>query len=210
MTDIAASPHRLLIVGGQKSGKSRHAEERAAAWLAAGPAHRAVLVATATAGDPEMQARIERHRADRASRLPAMVTVEEPIALAVAVEAHSRSDTLLVVDCLTLWLSNLQCGSNASKAENSESNMPEAIVNQAQLAINREAIDHFVEALACCEGPVVMVSNEIGLGVVPMGPEVRAFVDALGLLNQRIAAASEEVILMAAGLPLTLKKGSEA
>jgi adenosylcobinamide kinase/adenosylcobinamide-phosphate guanylyltransferase len=210
MSNRSGRKHRLLIVGGQKSGKSRHAEERAAAWLAASPAHRAVLIATATAGDAEMRARIERHRADRALRLPAMTTLEEPVALAAAVEAHSRPDTLLVVDCLTLWLSNLQWRSSVSNQENYELNTAIAHVEQAQPAINKEAIEDFVLALGRCKGPVVMVSNEIGLGVVPMGRDVRAFVDALGLLNQRMAAASNEVVLMAAGLPLTLKQRLES
>lgn len=210
MTGLVATAHRVLIVGGQKSGKSRHAEERAATWLAASSSRRAILIATATAGDVEMRARIERHRADRALRLPAMTTLEEPLALAAAIDMHSRPDTLLVVDCLTLWLSNVLWHGDAAVRENDESNRPLAHIDEAQPAINIEKIENFIFALKSCKGPVVMVSNEIGLGVVPMGREVRAFVDALGMLNQRIAKASDEVVLMAAGLPLTLKKKAAA
>ena len=92
-----------LILGGQRSGKSRMAEQRAAHWLAASPAHRAVFVATALARDAEMRARIAKHQSDRAERLGAMLTVEEPLQLAQAIATHSRTETLVVVDCLTLW-----------------------------------------------------------------------------------------------------------
>lgn len=205
MSGAASPAHRLLIVGGQKSGKSRHAEQRAAAWLAASPRHRAVFIATAVAGDAEMRARIERHRADRAAHLPTLRTVEEPLALAAAIRAHGTPETLLVVDCLTLWLVNLLAAAPAIAAENSESKVPQALMQKAPAAMEIESLDDIADALCTCAGPVVMVSNEIGLGVVPMGREVRAFVDALGLLNQRIAALSDEVVLMAAGLPLVLK-----
>ncbi len=95
-----------LILGGQKSGKSRRAELLARQWLGADPSHRAVLIATAQPWDDEMRQRIQRHQSDRAERVPGMVTVEEPLALAQAIAQHSRPDTLIVVDCLTLWLTN--------------------------------------------------------------------------------------------------------
>ena len=91
-------PERHFILGGQKSGKSRSAESDAAGWLSAAPAHRAVLIATATAWDDEMRARIARHRVDRAERVPGLRTVEEPLALAQTVAAHSAPDTMVVVD----------------------------------------------------------------------------------------------------------------
>ena len=100
---IAASE---FILGGQKSGKSRRAEALAHQWLTASSEHHAVLIATAQPWDSEMEARIARHQADRAERVPGMRTVEEPLALAEAITQHSRPDTLLVVDCLTLWLTN--------------------------------------------------------------------------------------------------------
>src|SRR5688572_4396764 len=93
-----------LILGGQKSGKTARAEKLAAAWLAQSPQHRAVYIATAQAWDEEMRERIARHQRQRADRVPGMTTVEEPVELARAIGQHSRADTLIVVDCLTLWL----------------------------------------------------------------------------------------------------------
>ncbi|WP_313075225.1 bifunctional adenosylcobinamide kinase/adenosylcobinamide-phosphate guanylyltransferase [Melaminivora sp.] len=185
--DIARSE---LILGGQKSGKSRRAERLAHAWLQT-PGHRATLVATAQAHDAEMHARIERHQRERAERVPGMELVEEPRDLAGALARHSRAETLLVVDCLTLWLTHWLMPA-------CEQNMQQTHDWQGQCA-------HFFAALRQAPGPVVLVGNEIGLGVIPLGREVRAFVDALGLLNQRAAAACGRVTLMAAGLPLTLK-----
>ena len=184
-----------LVLGGQKSGKSRRAELLAAAWLAASPLHRGVMLATATPWDDEMRARIARHRQDRAARLPGMQTVEEPLRLAEALAAHSRPDTLVVVDCLTLWLTNLLM---PASAENVEPNVPPAGELSRLVAMLLVAIEQ-------APGPVVLVSNEIGLGVVPLGREVRRFVDTLGLLNQGVAATCARVTLVAAGLPLTLK-----
>ncbi len=178
---------RELILGGQRSGKSARAETLAAQWLGASPAHRAVFVATATAWDNEMRDRIARHQRDRAQRVPGMVTLEEPLDLAGALVRHSAADTLVVVVCLTLWLTNLL--------------MPA----RGEAAPAQAGADALVRALGDHTGPVILVSNEIGLGVIPMGAGVRAFVDALGRLNQQVAAACDRVTLMAAGLPLTLK-----
>ena len=183
-----------LILGGQKSGKSRRAEALAAAWLAANPGHRALLIATAQAGDEEMRQRIARHQSDRAARVPRMQTLEEPRDLAGALVQHSAPDTLIVVDCLTLWLTHWLFRHD----EKFEQKEAPAHDWPAQAAL-------FFEVLAKTPGPVVLVGNEIGLGVIPMGREVRAFVDALGLLNQQAAQACERVTLMAAGLPLPLK-----
>jgi adenosylcobinamide kinase / adenosylcobinamide-phosphate guanylyltransferase len=113
--------------------------------------------------------------------------VEEPLELVRAIGSHSRPDTLVVVDCLTLWLTALL--------------MPAS--GQAQAAPDDQLI---ARAVAAAAGPLVLVSNEIGLGVIPMGGEARAFVDALGRLNQQAALACRRVTLMAAGLPLTLKE----
>ena len=177
-----------FILGGQKSGKSRRAEVLARQWLDADPAHHAVLIATAQPWDDEMHQRIARHQADRAQRVPGMRTVEEPLALAEAISKHSRADTLVVVDCLTLWLTNIL--------------MPKEAVTAVECAQTAPLLIAIEQAL----GPVVLVGNEIGLGVIPMGREVRAFVDALGKLNQDVAAQCQRVTLMAAGLPLTLKE----
>ena len=187
-----------LILGGQKSGKSRRAELLARAWLEGGGGRQAVLVATAQPWDAEMQVRIARHQADRAVRVPGMRTLEEPRQLAQAIQAHSRPDTLLVVDCLTLWLTNWLMPMHPSDGSSSVPNQPSALASI-------EAVALLSEAIAAAPGPLVLVGNEIGLGVIPMGAEVRAFVDALGLLNQKVAQVCERVTLMAAGLPLTLK-----
>ncbi|WP_294770926.1 bifunctional adenosylcobinamide kinase/adenosylcobinamide-phosphate guanylyltransferase [uncultured Rhodoferax sp.] len=181
-----------LILGGQKSGKSRRAELLARQWLDQSGTHRAVLIATAQPWDEEMRQRIARHQADRAQRVPGMATVEEPLALAEAIQTHSRVDTLVAVDCLTLWLTNRLMPLDF------EEKVPPAPVDSAPTA-------SLLIAIARAPGPVVLVGNEIGLGVIPLGREVRAFVDALGRLNQDVAAACQRVTLMAAGLPLTLK-----
>jgi len=181
-----------LILGGQKSGKSRRAELLARQWVQQSPEHRAVMIATAQPWDDEMRLRIARHQQERAERVPGMTTVEEPLALAEGIAQHSTPATLVVVDCLTLWLTNQLMPADI------ESNRPLAPVDSARAA-------SLLIAISQAPGPVVLVGNEIGLGVIPMGREVRAFVDALGRLNQQVAATCERVTLMAAGLPLTLK-----
>ena len=189
-------PRTQLILGGQKSGKSRRAELLARQWLQADAGHQAVLVATGQAWDAEMSERIARHQRDRAERVPGMLTIEEPRELAQVLARHSSPQRLLVIDCLTLWLTNWLMPVEAEDLEVSQSQTHDW---QAQLAL-------FLKALDAAAGPVILVGNEIGLGVIPMGREVRAFVDALGLLNQQVAQACERVTLMAAGLPLTLKE----
>lgn len=180
-----------FILGGQRSGKSRRAETLAADWLAAAPNHRALLIATAQVWDGEMRERIARHQRDRAERVPGMVTIEESSALADALHRGSDPQTLVVIDCLTLWLTHLMMPMDPADA------LDEAGVNVATEAL--------CVAIADTHGPVVLVGNEIGLGVIPLGREVRVFVDALGRLNQAVAARCERVTFMAAGLPLTLK-----
>ena len=190
-----------FILGGQKSGKSRRAELLARDWLAARPSHQAVLIATAQPWDAEMVERIARHQRDRAQRVPGMQTVEEPLHLAKAITRLSQPDTLVVVDCLTLWLTNLLMpaeAANDATNENSEEKVPE-------VPVSYELFAPLIVAIQNAAGPVVLVGNEIGLGVIPMGREVRAFVDALGGLNQAVAGACGRVTLMVAGLPLSLK-----
>ena len=182
-----------LILGGQKSGKSRRAESLASGWLGRSPGHEAVLIATAQPWDDEMRERIARHPQDRAERVPGMRTVEEPLQLAQALASHSQPHTLVVVDCLTLWLTNL-----LMPIDDSGQKVPNVQYLRSQLAIISGAVGR-------AAGPVVLVGNEIGLGVIPLGRETRAFVDALGLLNQELAQVCERVTLMVAGLPLALK-----
>jgi adenosylcobinamide kinase/adenosylcobinamide-phosphate guanylyltransferase len=179
-----------LILGGQKSGKSARAESLAQSWLQEHEDHRATFIVTAQAWDDEMQARIARHQADRALRLPNMQTIEEPLAVAASIRTQSQPDNLIVLDCLTLWLTNWL--------------MP---VDQKPVGLNaiELAIAELIDAVQNAHGPVVIVSNEIGLGVIPMGREVRAYVDHLGKLNQAFAATVERVSLMVAGMQLNLK-----
>ncbi len=186
-----------FILGGQKSGKSRRAELIARDWLARSPVHSAVLVATAQPWDDEMRERIARHQRDRAERVPGLATREEPRDLAGALRQHAGAGTLIVVDCLTLWLTNwtMPAGAEAMDPEERDT-LARGWAAQRQ---------HFIAALQQAPGPVVLVGNEIGLGVIPLGREVRAFVDALGMLNQQVAQVCPRVTLMAAGLPLTLK-----
>ena len=187
-----------LILGGQKSGKSRRAELLARDWLAQSSDHSAVLIATGQAWDEEMRERIARHQRDRAERVPGLQTVEEPHDVAAALTRLSTPHTLLVVDCLTLWLTRwtMPVGVEAMSFEQKQALARDW---KAQAAM-------FLGAVRKSPGPVVLVGNEIGLGVIPMGREVRAFVDALGTLNQQVAQVCPRVTLMAAGLPLTLKE----
>jgi len=180
-----------LILGGQRSGKSRRAEMLARQWLEVSPQHRAVMIATGLARDDEMRERIARHQADRAQRVPGMITVEEPLALAQTLRQHSDPCTLTVIDCLTLWLTHLMMPAD-----------PAQVLQESGVLAAGEAL---CDAIVTASGPVVLVSNEIGLGVIPLGREVRAFVDVLGRLNQQVAAACGRVTLMVTGFPLTVK-----
>ncbi|NUZ06773.1 bifunctional adenosylcobinamide kinase/adenosylcobinamide-phosphate guanylyltransferase [Piscinibacter koreensis] len=185
---MSAVTHELLL-GGARSGKSRTAESRAGGWLASDPTHRATLVATALAGDPEMAARIAWHRADRGARVPALETVEAPQALGATLRRLAHPRRLLVVDCLTLWLT--QCLLPPAGAPPGR---PWAQEKEELLAALRHGAS-----------PVVLVSNEIGLGVVPLSREARACVDALGELHQAVAALCGRVTLMVAGCELRVK-----
>lgn len=179
-----------LILGGQKSGKSRAAETRAARWLGV-PGREAVLIATALPADAEMRQRIARHRDERMARIPKLATVEESRDLAAALRERCAAHRLVVVDCLTLWLTQLA--------------MPPEGPGAGQVDLVG-AIEHLVLALRRAPGPVVLVSNEIGFGVAPSSAEARRFVDALGLLHQSIAAACGRVTLMVAGCELSVKE----
>jgi len=218
-----------LILGGQKSGKSRRAETLAQHWLSDGSPRSALLIATAQPFDDEMRLRIERHRQDRLVRVPGMRTIEEPLALTETIRARSQPNTLIVVDCLTLWLTAhlmpqdpafvrvLTAGhaGDLSQATNSLPSMNPGFSTDVQSSTNNQPSKDWqalatdlCSAIAQAHGPLVLVGNEIGLGVVPLGQEVRAFVDALGLLNQMVAATCKRVTLMTAGLPLTLKESA--
>jgi adenosylcobinamide kinase/adenosylcobinamide-phosphate guanylyltransferase len=179
---MAASHH--LIVGGQRSGKSRQAERLAQAWLAQAPQHTVAVVATALAFDDEMRERIQRHQRERPA---GMATVEAPRALAEALLANAAPGRLLLVDCLTLWLTNWL--------------MPAQ--GEADLIAWRAERDAVLAVLPSLPSPVVFVSNEVGWGIVPLSREVRGFVDELGWLNQAVAQCCAQLTLMVAGQPWT-------
>ncbi|MEO0682725.1 MAG: bifunctional adenosylcobinamide kinase/adenosylcobinamide-phosphate guanylyltransferase [Pseudomonadota bacterium] len=169
-------PSHALILGGARSGKTRLGLERTE-----GLGARRLYVATAEAFDAEMAERIARHKAERGE---GWRTLEAPLDLAQALRGPeaAQADAVLV-DCLTLWLSNLMHAGRDPEAE----------------------AERLIEALAVCPVPVTLVSNEVGLGLVPETPLGRAFRDAQGRLNQRVAAAAPQACFVAAGLPLTLK-----
>ncbi|MBT9455859.1 MAG: bifunctional adenosylcobinamide kinase/adenosylcobinamide-phosphate guanylyltransferase [Burkholderiaceae bacterium] len=173
-------PDHHLIVGGQRSGKSRQAESLALAWLRADAAHRVTVVATAMAHDEEMQQRIARHRQDRPA---GFATIEAPLDLAAALAQAAAPGRLLIVDCLTLWLTNWL--------------MP--ISGRADQAGWQQARQDLMDALPALASPVLFVSNEVGWGIVPMSLEVREFVDELGRLNQQVAERCAKLTLMVAG-----------
>jgi adenosylcobinamide kinase/adenosylcobinamide-phosphate guanylyltransferase len=167
-----------LVLGGARSGKSRYAESLVTTakppWT---------YIATAEAGDEEMAARINTHRERRGT---CWRTIEAPREIAVALAECETTSVL--VDCLTLWLSNLML---------------------AHADIDRE-IGRLEKALRATKVPVVLVANEVGLGIVPEHPLGRQFRDWQGVLNQRMAALADRVILMVAGMPLVIKGGPEA
>ncbi|MBP2291179.1 bifunctional adenosylcobinamide kinase/adenosylcobinamide-phosphate guanylyltransferase [Azospirillum rugosum] len=164
-----------LVLGGARSGKSRHAES----LIAAAPGPR-VYIATAQIWDEEMADRVARHQQDRG---PGWTTVEEPLDLPGTLRRHAVPGTNVLVDCLTLWLSNLMMA---------DADIP---ARSAQL----------LETLAAVEGRVVLVSNEVGLGIVPDNALARRFRDHAGRLHQDVAALAGRVVFVAAGLPMVLK-----
>lgn len=164
-----------FVIGGARSGKSRHAQ-----MLAESLADDRVFIATAQALDAEMTDRIARHRADRD---PSWQTVECPIALAEAVAQAGARRRVLLIDCLTLWASNLLVGNADADA----------------------ATDALIAAMAAAPCPIVLVANEVGMGIVPDNALARQFRDLAGRLNQRVAAAAGQVTLMVAGLPMRVK-----
>src|SRR5208282_814078 len=168
-----------LITGGARSGKSGYAIERALAHR--GP--RRIFVATAQALDDEMRARIEHHRATRA---PAFETVEEPLNVVAALAGLEGRADVVVLDCLTLWVSNLMAFYSGDTAVLCEADSLAKVLGEASYAS-------------------VIVTDEVGAGIVPDNPASRRFRDLLGWTNQKVAKVADEVILMVAGLPLRVK-----
>jgi len=168
-------PRLSLILGGARAGKSRFAE-----GLCTRSAGELVYIATAEAGDAEMAERIRLHRAARDVRWR---TVEEPLDLAGRLIDEAHPGRVVLVDCLTLWLSNLMLAGQDPSTET----------------------ERLIAALSVLRCPTVLVANEVGLGIVPDNALARAFRDAAGRLNQRVATVAGYVVFVAAGLPMVLK-----
>ncbi len=168
----------ILVIGGSRSGKSRYALRRAV------PFSRKAFIATALPIDEEMKERIAAHQRERD---PSFATIEAPFALGDAILSLPKDIEIAVIDCLTVWLGNLMYRHGDSKMEFSE----------------MEALFRALRHPPC---PLVLVSNEVGLGIVPGDAASRRFRDAAGTLNQRVASLADEVIFMVSGLPMPLKK----
>jgi adenosylcobinamide kinase/adenosylcobinamide-phosphate guanylyltransferase len=187
---------RTLILGGARSGKSAHAEQLALA-AASASGKELIYIATAQAHDTEMASRIGQHRQRRDSNPAARwITVEEPLALGDALMQWCAPQRLVLVDCLTVWLSNLLFSEARDYPEVGHIDPPACFAEQRAL---------FLQALAQAAGDMILVSNEVGMGVVPQGAVSRWFVDEAGRLNQAVAAACEQAVLVVAGLPMVLK-----
>jgi adenosylcobinamide kinase/adenosylcobinamide-phosphate guanylyltransferase len=172
---VKAHIRSLLVLGGARSGKSAYAQNLAEAH---GPER--LYLATAAAGDEEMAARIARHQADRG---PGWTTLEEPLDIAKALLTNAGAGRVVVVDCLTLWLSNLMLADRDPCP----------------------AVTALAEAIRALQGPVILVSNEVGMGLVPDNKLGREFRDWQGRVNREMGAACDAVIFVAAGFPLQLK-----
>ncbi len=170
-----SSANCQLILGGARSGKSRHGEQ-----IAKDSGLEVIYVATAQAYDDEMVKRITQHQLDRPDHWQ---SIEEPLNLPGIIKENSHAQNVILIDCLTLWLMNLL---------------------EAKLDIPAQ-VDLLLNALDLSQGQVIMVSNEITMGVVPMGEMSRQYVDELGRMHQRIAQQAQSVTLMVAGLPLSIK-----
>lgn len=166
-----------LILGGVRSGKSRLAER-----LAVNSGLAVTYVATARVGDEEMRLRVQAHRARRPGHWR---LIEEPLALADTLEAHAEADRCLIVDCLTLWLTQLLCEDDPRR------------LGQEQSAL--------LQSLPVLPGHIILIGNETNMGVMPLGDLSRRYCDEAGSLHQALAALCDRVILTVAGLPLALK-----
>lgn len=171
----------VLILGGCRSGKSHYALELAAQWNA----KRKLFVATCIPHDEEMKNRIAQHQAERSS---SWTTLEEPLNVPEIIRTESRQQDLILVDCLTLWVSNLMMETDPS----------------AQIDEYIERLSLAIESVRC---PLLLVANEVGMGIVPENPLARRFRDVAGLVNQRVAQVVDHVVLSVAGIPLPVKGG---
>jgi len=168
-----------LVLGGCKSGKSRHALS-----LAEGRGLRQLFMATCIPGDDEMKARVARHKEERQDNWK---TIDVPLELCEAIAGHGNEGNVLLVDCLTLWISSL-------------------LMTFGDAARVESQVDRLSEVLDLVSCPVVLVSNEVGAGIVPENRLARTFRDIAGVANQKIAAVADRVVWMVAGIPVVVKE----
>lgn len=169
-----------LVLGGARSGKSRHAERLADTWLKSNANGSRVYIATAQVFDDEMGERVVLHQQQRGDN---WLTVEEPFDLYQTLQTYAQTDTFVLIDCITLWLTNLMLNDKDYEAD----------------------VEHLCALLPKLPGTVALVSNEVGLGIVPENKLARQFRDAAGIANQKLAEACDDVVFVAAGLSLKMK-----
>lgn len=174
-----------LVLGGARSGKSRFCETQADHWIAENTSRKRIYVATARSLDDEMHERIKQHQLQRGKKWR---TIEEPIALSEVIRREASHDHLILVDCLTLWLTN-------------------TLLAKADTNI---VVTELCQTLKHIKGEIILVSNEVGLGIVPENKLARQFRDIQGIANQRLAEIADKVILVTAGLPMILKDQSQS
>jgi adenosylcobinamide kinase/adenosylcobinamide-phosphate guanylyltransferase len=177
---MKAEPRTTLIIGGCRSGKSSHALGLAQA-LTGGER---IFIATCVPRDEEMRDRVRRHRMERHD---SWKTFEIPVDIAASIQKHSPVGEVILVDCLTLWISNI-------------------LLETEEMDVIQAHVDQLAETITKVRCPIFLVSNEVGLGIVPDNPLARLFRDAAGFANQRIAAACDRVVWMVAGIPVTIKE----
>ncbi len=189
-----------FVLGGARSGKSRFAEKQALA-LSKQMNKQAIYIATAVAFDKEMHTRIAKHQNDRTQKgAQTWQLIESPLALTNTIK-QCDANNIYLLDCLTLWLNNLLYA---------EQNMPNVRITNiesqtpTELRLKNE-IDELVKSLSELDADIVIVSNEVGMGIVPLGETTRLYVDYCGWLNQAIAGIAQQVTFVTAGLPLTIK-----
>jgi adenosylcobinamide kinase/adenosylcobinamide-phosphate guanylyltransferase len=171
----------ILILGGVRSGKSHYAQQ-----LASDDGGSVLFLATAEAGDDEMKRRISKHKS---SRPASWTTIEEPLDITSALKSKSATADVVLIDCITVWLSNLLLRENGA-------------TEKEMLA----EIDKLLKAYKQGKASYIIVSGEVGMGIVPEYPLGRVFRDFLGLANQRLAVKADRVVLMVAGIPVDVKK----
>ena len=182
MSSNGSAGRIVLVVGGVRSGKSRYAQQLATSGK------RVAFIATAEARDEDMAQRIARHKEERPA---AWTTIEEPLAIAEALRKCGNQFDTIVIDCLTVWASNL-------------------LANEGEAADRIQSrASQFVQVLRQAPARVILVSNEVGSGIIPNSEMGRTYRDVLGGINQRVAAAADEVVLLVAGCPLVIKPAAE-